>query len=424
MKSLIQPSHRAFGRLIRHPLPAAALRGLLLGVLALGGAGSLNAETAPWIEMEEVEAWTGRVPVTVSNDHRVALKDAPVAIPIADLSLPAKALSPGSLMVADPETAKMPPFQADDLDGDGVMDELVFLATLQPGERRVWQVYFAEKGRAWPRQKRYTAALASPAWESELAGFRSYGALFVDLFVRRADRPGLMLAHFYDAANQQIYNYHRESDLGIDTLHIGKTAGLAGVLVRQGSETFIPYSARFSSKVIVSGPVRSIVRMEQEPWESPAGTFKVTRTATIYAHHAETRLDDRVEVLRVNDPKARYGIGLRKVDGMKLAASEKTGLLTQWHHQSPEIGEAGLAIWIPPAQGWNREDDGDNTYAVFQAPLEAGKPLETRAWVWGAWKGGGGVSSFEAFQEMGAEIVAQQVPLTGRAGTFEPAPRP
>ena len=132
------------------------------------------------------ETWEKRIPVEVSNPHDVLLKDVPVIINIADLRVDLAKMTPGHLYVADPADMMVTPLvQLDDIDGDGVLDELVFLTNLAPKETKSFYVYLSKSGQDWRQQERYTFALAvggTYGWESEVAGYRTYGPFIFDTF--------------------------------------------------------------------------------------------------------------------------------------------------------------------------------------------------------------------------------------------------
>ncbi len=249
-------------------------------------------------EKKLLESWNKRFLIEVTNPYDYDLYSAPVVIKISELDIVQdKKLVPGSFFVADEALKKVALSQVDDTDLDNVMDEVVFLANIKAKSTLKYYLYYAESGRIWQHHTRYTDANALPGWESELFGYRSYTSFILDTFAKPKDNPNLLLRQLYDEQLRQLYHHHTKSYIGMDTLNVGDTSGLAGLVVMlDGSKKIKPKEGDLKSKVVLSGPVRSIVTMTKDPWKTEAGTFTITRTATIYAHHFETQISDRVEV--------------------------------------------------------------------------------------------------------------------------------
>jgi hypothetical protein len=373
------------------------------------------------------ENWEKRIPVEVSNPHDVLLKDVPVIINIADLRVDPAKMTPGHLTVADPaDKAVTPLVQLDDVDGDNVLDELVFLTTLAPKETKSFYVYVSKSGQDWLQQERYTYALsagATFAWESEVAGYRTYGPFIFDTFGKNKENPTLILLRCYDAQGRQVYHHHVQSFRGMDTLKVGTTSGLGGVVMKTPSGKMQPSQAAIKGTVIASGPARSIIKLEQEPFSNETGKFQVTRTATIYAHHFETTVDETVSILEVTG-EGQYGIGIRKDKIMEFVPSVEDGVFLQWHNQGDDMGDCGIGLLLPPEKiAEVSDDDADDHMILFKDTLEAGKKIEYRFIAVSAWKRGGYIGSLEEFKGLAKSVANLQLPINISLGADELPPQ-
>ncbi|MEX1062344.1 MAG: DUF4861 family protein [Balneolaceae bacterium] len=374
-------------------------------------AGMLPATDQPasgddWLRLYDTE-WNSRTPVTVTNPHDVKLENIPVIIQIGSLDLGNENAGSRNLHIYDHQSEQTPLFQVDHSPEDDLR-ELVFLATLEPGQEKTYHVYYTESGQAWPQQKRYTFATDMPGWESERFGYRSYGALALDIFARKDGKYELMLPHFYNSVNDQIFNYHVEHDLGQDILHIGPTAGLAGVGLYRGDETVL-LQVPFESEVIASGTVRSIVHMQTEPFESRTGTVTVTRKATIYAHHFETQIEDRISGTAGD---VQYAVGIMKEENSSTDFDSRAGLFLQWHNQGDDIGDAGIGVYVNPEDVERLAEDESNRFILVQPPVE--RPL--RFWAFGAWERGENINGPDAFRRRAERIKQLQLPAGVNVG--------
>jgi hypothetical protein len=349
-----------------------------------------------------------------------------VIIQIADLRVDPAAMTPGHLYVADPADPTVTPLvQLDDIDGDGVLDELVFLTNLAPKETKSFYVYLSKNGQSWLQQERYTYALSAGStfgWESEVSGYRTYSAFIFDTFGKNKENPTLILLRCYDAQGRQVYHHHVQSERGMDTLKVGTTSGLAGVVMKTASGKSQPLTAAIKGAVIASGPVRSIIKMEQEPFTNEAGTFQVTRVATIYAHHFETTIDETVSILEVTG-EGQYGLGIRKDTIMEFVPSVEDGVFLQWHNQGDDMGDVGIGLILPSEKIAEVTDEDENDHMIlFSDTLEAGKAIEYSFVAVSAWKRGGYVQSLEEFKLLAETAANLQLPVNVTLGADEMAP--
>ena len=307
--------------------------------------------------------------IELKNANAQPLRGSLVVVPMETLKLSAEET------VAVISGDKALPAQFEDLDGDGTADNLVFQVDMQPGETAKFTV--ESRTEKFPTR---VAATTLPAWESENFGYRSYGPLLIDLFARQGGNYGLRLSTFFDKNNQSAVDYHKPGPLGMDTLHINKTLGLAGVFASDGKTVAIPTELPMTSKILANGPVRAIVEMKLGPWASPWGAITFTRRASIAAGQFGTRLEDSVEAPA--NPALRFGVGLRKEK--EFARLDEPAQSTFMHRfcQDEFIGEAGIGLLFPgPGKPTELPEDSDNCF--FSGPV--GSPLRSVAFAF--WSG-------------------------------------
>ncbi|MEI6035472.1 MAG: DUF4861 family protein [Verrucomicrobiae bacterium] len=290
--------------------------------------------------------------IELANRHAETLRGSVAVVPVEKLKL-----SPDSA-VAVVCGDKALPAQLEDLDGDGVAENLVFLVDMRPGET----AKFTLESRTEPFPSRVAASVL-PAWESEMFGFRSYGPLLVDLFARQGGNYGLRLSTFFNKDNQPVGDYHKPGPLGMDILHINKTLGLAGVFASDGKTVAIPTDVPMTSRILANGPVRAVVEMKLGPWKSPWGDLTFTRRASIAAGQFGTRLEDSVSP----PDKANLGVGLRKEKDLIRMDDPATATFMHRFHQDEFIGDAGIGLLLPGPKPLELPEDDDNRYFSAQA---------------------------------------------------------
>ena len=384
-------------------------------ILLTGCSQNSRDDGASFPGVPELE-WSKRLVVEVVNPVNDPLENVPVIVPVSAFELDEmNYVEMGHFRVYDMETGEMPLYQVDDLDGDGTQaDEIVFLTSLKPAEARQYEICFYKGFKAWPQQLRFTDATNMPGWESELFGYRSYGPFVIDMFGKYKSNPGLRLKTFYNESNKQIYNYHVDSKLGMDILHVGPTVGLGGVALKTDAEVFKPSSGSLDCRVIVSGPVRSIVEMRKENWHNDIGTFNVIRTATIYAHHFETQIQDEIAVLEISkSTEAGIGTGMKKEENMHYQADPQKGLFLLWYNQPMyDIGDMGFGLYFDQPDNFSSTEDEKNYYYLLKNKIAPGAVLKYNFVAFGAWKRAGYVNNMNEFRQFAENIIMLQTPVT------------
>jgi len=279
----------------------------------------------------------------------------PVVLPLADL--PELHVTPLQPFVAVRDGPRTLPAQADDLDGDGVCDELVFLIDLAAHETRT--VTLLPQPPHPPAAEKKTATNlymgASIGWESNRIAYRTYYGK-IDVFGKKGSR--LKLRELKGA-------YHQEADWGMDILHLGPSAGVGGLYLWQDGQAIPamneegqPENVKITKRVRVDGPLRSIVEVELAGLRTPQGPFHLTRRFTIYAEGQHT--EERLTLVGGEGGDLLYSPGLLQIEGERwgqgsAGGEEGQGLTYLWnwgkqnHPDVADAGEIGLALLVPTA---------------------------------------------------------------------------
>lgn len=234
------------------------------------------------------------------------------------------------------------PCQVDDIDRDGVWDELAFVYTLK-GEEKVelmveWvsvsdypvferrtnirygkmtspghveELAFDMHGKHnLPRSVNYPYQMDGPAWENDKIAFRHYfdGRNCRDLFGKRIsemvlDTVGIRADGYPDNTYQVLREW------GCDILSAANSFGLGGLalqlpdtLVRMGVESKDTVDIIDSShfEIITEGPVRSMFQLDFIGWDVLGTKIDVHETVTIWAGKQGHEEDIRTSPLPEN----------------------------------------------------------------------------------------------------------------------------
>ena len=191
--------------------------------------------------------------------------------------------------------------QMDDLDKDGIWDELFFQTNIEANSEKTIYIYLAQNIRGW--NEHYTHANIGsyarhlmPFWESENVGWKIWFANAVDVYAKR--KPMLMSHRLY-MENLDGYGVSAiDRGLGSDIQSVAGSFGGGAICLFENPEEpdavsmprFTPTQGelpfrsnwnagqlsdtRYADEVVVNGPVRSMIRIKGFNWDSGSGFYE------------------------------------------------------------------------------------------------------------------------------------------------------
>ncbi|HVJ03576.1 MAG TPA: DUF4861 family protein [Sphingomonas sp.] len=247
-------------------------------------------------------------------------------------------------------------YQLDDLDQDGLWDELFFMADFAAGETRIFYLYLGHQQRGWNPHGTH-AGIGSymrhsvPFWESTNIGWKLWYPTDIDIYAKR--KPQLM-AHRLYTENLDGYAVSLiDPALGSDIMDVADSFGGGGIGMFDdpadpdavSRPRFTPKSlpgnfnggpvsdTRYAFSLIANGPLRSMVRIKTMNWNSGRGRYELEQTYTAYARQDYSTARVRFIRFEPGTPGARFAVGVRRRGGETLKV-QKGGLVVT---AAPEI---------------------------------------------------------------------------------------
>lgn len=404
-------------------------------------ASGVSADTAAWYNAKfgsQDAAYRGdaaalqRVRVTLINPLNAPRTGCPVVIQRLRMPLPDQ--YPEWITVVDPG---LPPregevngsyivSQLDDLDKDGVWDELFFMVDMKPRERKDVYIYIGRN--MIDQSKHYTQAAIGmygkhvmPWWESEQMGWKLWYPDSADMYGRRATK--LM-------ANTMMVNHYGHDtpyEVGADIMWVRRTFGAGGMCLFEfpsladslSRPRFSPYAGkgpfsdtRYAYDVIVNGPVRSTVRAHTMNWRTGKGTYEMEQLFTAYRGKNHYTCTVRFLSFMPDSLGVRFGCGIQRLakESMSyqkggVAISVTNDLLG---YMTPNPGDPGPKAGVEPYLGlalvvkdaykpefFHSKSMGENY--TFRMPLTGDLTYEYLCA--GAWSEGATLSTAKEFRE-------------------------
>jgi hypothetical protein len=320
----------------------------------------LDAQKYQWYTQGNFEPLT-RIEIKLKNQLDIFRKDSPIIIKRADFPLPdvhemwVTVVDPALPPVGEPSADVLRVYgghqlkkeenghaiyhQLDDIDKDGIWDELFFQTDLGPGEVKTLHIYIGENIRGW--NPHYTHANIGsycrhqmPFWETEYVGWKIWFANCLDVYAKR--KPVLMSNQLY---MQNLDGYGVSAinpDWGSDIMSVAGTFGGGAVCLFENPDVpdsvstprFTPAQTRlapgsnfnagqisdtrYAYEVILNGPLRSMIKIKVMNWNTKSGSYEYDQYYTAYAHHSYCTSKVIYKKFNPLSKDVRMGCGIRK----------------------------------------------------------------------------------------------------------------
>jgi len=223
------------------------------------------------------------------------------------------------------------PFQLDDIDQDGMWDELFFMTDIKANESKTIYLYLSydtkSRSGAFPHQThaeigRYGKHYV-PWWESKSMGWKLWFLDSVDMYGKRIPK---LVANHENTLGLSGHSHPR--DYGNDILWVSDTFGASAVCLIEEPENvenvsrprFSPtkdkgplYDTRFAHHVIANGPLRSIIRTDLMNWQTGKGEYELQLYYTAYAGKSYSPCKVQYTKFLPEDNDIEFGVGMRKI---------------------------------------------------------------------------------------------------------------
>lgn len=312
------------------------------------------------------------ITVEVSNPAKMPHKAYPVVISVDNDVRSA-------LVTCD---GKEIPCQLDDLDDDGIMDELAFLTDLKGKETKKFTVTLTDKGE--PRQyepvtygylgirdrgeknqkHQQITSVTFPkdtnpynyifphgaVMENDMVGFRVYcdHRQSLDYYGHRNLKTDIAETAFYTTQAQ------RDKGYGEDVLYTGSTYGCGALHGWDGKTAVMFQNVRNRTQTVVcAGPVRTILDITNRGWQPYEGCKPVTiRTRYIlYQHHRDVEVQVKFSRTVADIPLSTGIVDI--IEGSE-EFTDKAGLRGDWGRacagNNPQVYDTitvGLGVYVP-----------------------------------------------------------------------------
>lgn len=245
--------------------------------------------------------------ITIKNNSDIERTDEPIVISHKDFTAQFGEVSEQKNIVLKQNNEPIPS-QLDDLNGDGVWDELVFVCNIPKKSTIEIEITFSDSAIRFPQRTNVRLAISEErndvftevaqetmptrfvhsepkryqyegvGWENDKIGFRNYFDVrnAKDLFGKLTDELVLENAGINE-------NYHELNTWGMDILHVGPSLGAGGLAMYENDSLIrLGDTEKASYKFITEGPVRAIFELSFEGWDVNDAVYSVKEVISIW----------------------------------------------------------------------------------------------------------------------------------------------
>jgi hypothetical protein len=324
-----------------------------------------------------------KITITVTNPNEVAVTDAPVVVNL-DLYKKICQVKRNSLAVFIDK--KQISSELDDMNKDGIPDELVFLIDLPAkGSKQIDITTIAENKRIkFPAEmytdlivkqpdgsKKFVTEVSSTknnmynalhhhgvAFESAIIGYRIYfdNKSTIDVYGKKKQQLELATTGWYPTDEQAAAGF------GDDVIRVFSSVGVGSVKGWDGKKaTHIDKFDKRTQKILIAGNLRTIVESNVEGWMYEGKKINLSVRYIMYARHR-----DVVCEVTANENIDRLATGVQTIAGGPVF-SDNQGLVGSWGTDYPvtdtikyEKQTCGLGVCIPHTQPLEYVTEGLN----------------------------------------------------------------
>ena len=280
--------------------------------------------------------------------------------------------------ISDADSGEQLISQVVDINGDGVMDKLLFQPKLNGLSKKTYNVISVKSRHTSDSEIRCYSRFVPErtddyAWENNKVAYRVYGpdaqrrfennlkegtlSSGVDAWLKRVEYP--IINKWYKKYSEKTGTYHEDTGEGLDNFHVGVSRGVGGIAKKVDSTYY--YSKNFTKwKTITTGPIRTSFYLEYANWDAGGNLIKESKIISLDYGNNLSKFElniDGVDTISA-------GLTLHEKDGL-IKGNIENGWVSYW--QPIDDSEIGTAIVAPKDVFVNYETYNTNTKDLSNA---------------------------------------------------------
>ena len=377
------------------------------------------------------QAYTDSMTVSVTNSANSGTDEIPVIISFETILERKPDFNPKACAVLFRQVEI--PFQINDLNGDSVADELLFMGAFGPSETKDYTLAYNPSGnfiKNFPKRTQAELSIKTggewkdrkyiggtfrnvtwlrvpaeqtdhtdyiryegPGWESDKIGYRFYldWRNATDIFGKLTDTMVLQ-----NVGQVGAKSYHELAPWGMDVFKVGETLGIGSVGMWQKNKvTMVSVTDSVTCRIALNGNLHSQVETNYYGWKVGERKYTLVSDLAIFAGSRLTRHD-----LRIDDPSCNLCTGIILNDSVDVVTNKEDTAshyvyFGTWGWQSLNKDNLGLGVIVNRDDLQSITDDKMSHVLAFKTGLSGVRYYFLAAWE----KEPGGIRSKDDFKD-------------------------
>lgn len=244
-----------------------------------------------------------------------------------------------------------------DLDGDGIMDEILFQPKVAANSEVNYEIVnITETEKPEAEDLCYSRFVPERTddytWENNRVAFRVYGPTAqrmveenmkggtlssgVDAWLKQVEYP-IINKWYKETLVDKTGSYHEDTGEGLDNFHVGISRGVGGIAIKDNDKFY--YSKNYTKwKTITTGPLRTSFYLEYETWDANGKKIEESKTVSLDYGSNLSKFETNI----VGTETISAGLTLHEKDGV-VSNNEEKFWISYWQpHADSELGTAIL----------------------------------------------------------------------------------
>jgi pectinesterase len=296
--------------------------------------------------------------VKVKNSSSLTYSGEVVSLSWSIIQKKNKSFTKDNISVFEKSTGKKVLSQVSDNNGDGKLDELLFLFDSKPNETKEYLLTeTSDTVKLDPLVSlKFAKVREDIAWESDKIAYRMYGPALakevnngIDIWTKRVKYPIVdkWYTHSEKFSNGGKDTYHQDTGEGADFYSVGRSLGAGSACLAKGDSLYQP-GVFDTYKFIENGPIRIVFEVNYKPVVYEGSSISEKKRISIDAGSCLNKIEDLYESKEKNK-SIEIAAGIVKRKSVTSFIDKKNGIISLWGatNDDPVNEFLGIGVVFP-----------------------------------------------------------------------------
>jgi pectinesterase len=295
------------------------------------------------------------ISIKVKNSSKLTYTGEVVSVDWSIIQKKDRSFTKDNISIIEKTTGKKVLSQVSDNNGDGKLDELLFLTYLKPNETKEYLLTkTTDTVKLDPLVSlKFVKGREDIAWESDKIAYRMYGPALakevnngIDIWTKRVKYPIVDKWYTYSEkySNGGKDTYHKDTGEGADFFDVGRSLGAGSACLWKNDSLYQP-GVFDTYRFIENGPIRIIFEVNYKPVVYEGSSISEKKRISIDAGSNLNKIEDFYYSEEKNK-NIEIAAGIVKRKSVTSSIDKKNGIINLWGPTNDDPVNEFLAIGV------------------------------------------------------------------------------